>query len=160
MKLITYFLLLTSLLYSRITFSYPDKGDYVKFEAAFENDVILFEKKILSQNLENETFEVHSYFTFKGQTFREQRLIFPRTFLFTPEKIEHVLQTCVRREGALGEVIIKNKKIKVCEYYNEDSQLTEIVGSVPFGQIRFQIYLEGETFLDFHLKEFEQGKNF
>ena len=159
MKLITYILILTSTMYSITTFSYPNKGDYVKFEAAFENDVILFEKKILSQDLENETFEVHSYFTYKGEIFREQRIILPRTFLFTPEKIEHVLQTCVRREGALGEVIIQNKKIKVCEYYNEDSQLTEIVGRVPFGLLRFQIYLEGETFLDFHLKEFEMGKN-
>jgi hypothetical protein len=33
-----------------------------------------------------------------------------------------------------------------------------MIGPVPFGQVRFQVYLQGEEFLDFNLKKFSAGK--
>jgi len=148
------FILFLTMAFSPSSFAYPRQGDYVRFEAHYKDSMVQFEKEILSEDKEAEIFEVRSFFSYKGQILKEQIVSLPKAFLFTPEKIKNVLQTCVQREGALGEIILQNQKIKLCEYYNEDSQLTDMVGEVPFGQIRFQIYLEGETFLDFNLKEF------
>lgn len=159
MKLITYFGIVFISFFSEISHSYPRQGDYVRFEAQYKDSMVQFEKEIPSENSEADIFEARSFFSYKGQILKEQIVSLPKAFLFTPEKIRHVLQTCVQREGALGEIILQNKKIKLCEYYNEDSQLTNMVGEVPFGQIRFQIYLEGETFLDFNLKEFRSIRN-
>jgi hypothetical protein len=155
MKLVTYIGIVSIGLFSEISHSYPRQGDYVRFEANYKDSKVQFEKEIISEDSDAEIFEVRSFYTYKGQILKEQIVSLPKTFLFTPEKIKHVLETCVQREGALGEITLQNKKIKLCEYYNEDSQLTDMVGEVPFGQIRFQVYLEGETFLDFHLKEFK-----
>jgi hypothetical protein len=53
---------------------------------------------------------------------------------------------------------IEDKVIKVCEFYNEDSQLSYMIGEVPFGQVKFQIYLQDEDFLDFNLTRFVHGE--
>jgi hypothetical protein len=89
--------------------------------------------------------------------YRDEVLSLPRSFLYSPEKIANVLATCVSREGALGHERIQGRTIEVCEFYNEDSQMTTILGKVPFGQVRFQEYLGEGEFLDFQLVRFQFG---
>ncbi len=56
-----------------------------------------------------------------------------------------------RGQGALWDLMVLGSKMRVCEFYHEDSRLTYILGPVPFGLIRFQVYPGEEEFLDFHL---------
>jgi hypothetical protein len=140
------------------SWSYPESGDFVQYEASYEGAQVLMEKKVLSHDLENDTFIVRTLVTYKERIIQDQTVILPRSFLYTPEKIQHVIDTCLSREGAISEVRVQGKELEVCEFYNDDYQLTSMIGSVPFGQVRFQVYLQGEEFLDFNLKKFSAGK--
>jgi hypothetical protein len=150
----SFFILLTS----SFVWSYPESGDFVQYEASYEGSLVLMEKKVLSHDSENDSFKVRTLVTYKERIIQDQTVILPRSFLYTPEKIQHVIDTCLTREGAISDVRVQGKELKVCEFYNEDSQLTFMIGPVPFGQVRFQVYLQGDEFLDFNLKKFAAGK--
>ena len=136
---------------SQGAYSYPAIRDRVRYEALFEGAVVVQEKEITHQSPEGEGFGVHSVTTYRGTIVEERRVELPRSFLYTPEKIAHVIKDCVRREGALSRMDVLGVSMSVCEFYNEDSQLSSILGPVPFGLIRFQVYIGDEDFLDFHL---------
>ena len=134
--------------------AYPSLGDFVRYEAKYEGSMIVLEKKVLSHNTVENTFEVRTLMTYKERIIQDVTHILPHSFLYNPEKIANVIKTCYAREGMLTDLVIQSKKITVCEFYNEDSQLTDMIGPVPFGLVRFQNYLQGEEFLDFNLTYF------
>jgi hypothetical protein len=146
-----FFLILLVPVFAR---AYPGLGDFVAHEAFYEGSIVRIEKRILTHDQIHDVFTVHTKATFRGEILQDQRLEIPRTFLYTPSKVSDVLKNCIRREGARGQVSVQSKTIEVCEFFHEDSQLTYMIGDVPFGQVRYQIYLEEEEFLDFFLKEF------
>ncbi len=137
-----------------LSFAFPNVGDYVRYEAPYNGSPAVIEKRILSHNPETDTFLVDVLKTYRGQTLEHSVYDTERSFLYDDAKIGNVLATCTIRGGALGTVRVNGQSIKICEFYNEDSQLTNILGKVPFGVLRFQIYLQGEDFLDFYLTKF------
>jgi hypothetical protein len=145
-------------LYRPLAWAFPAKGDYVRYEAPYEGHPVIIEKEILDDLEEQNQFLIKTTTTYQGQVLRE--LIYPedKFYTLTPQKIESILKHCVEREGARGTYTIGSQTVDVCESYNEDSQLTQMVGMVPFGMIRFQIYLEEEEFLDFYLTQFRQSR--
>lgn len=134
--------------------SFPSVGNWVHYEALYEGEPLIIEKTVLSHDADTDVFQIRSKIQYRNEVLKNETIAQPGTFLYTPKKVEQVLQNCVRREGAIGEVTLDDQVIPVCEFYNEDSQLSEMIGPVPFGLIRFQVYLEDETFLDFHLTRF------
>jgi len=137
--------------------AYPALGDRVEYQAFWEQDPVVMTKEVISQDAESGLYRVHTLTTFRNQILQDQTVDLPKSFLYTPEKIKDVMRTCESREGALGLEKIDGKMLKVCEFYNEDSQLTNILGPVPFGLIRFQVYIGGEDFLDFHATRVRAG---
>ena len=148
-KFLFFILLLPSL-----SFAYPALGDFVHFEAKYEGSVIIMEKKVLTHNIENNTFDVRTLITYKGEIIKDATYTLPYSFLYTPEKIALIMENCYSREGMITDLVISAKKVKACEFYHEDSQLTYMIGTVPFGQVRFQEYLGNGEFLDFNLTYF------
>ena len=138
--------------------AYPEMGDFVRFEALYEGQVVTLEKKILSHDVEKNSYLVRNLMLYNNEIIQDQTFELPHSFLYNPTKVQNVLETCESREGALGDMMVEDKNVKVCEFYDENSQLTYMIGHVPFGQVRFQIYLKDEEFLDFHLKRFHLGK--
>ena len=136
--------------------AYPALGDFVRYEAKYEGSMIVMERKILAHDTVEDTFEVRTLVTYQNRIIQDQIHVLPHNFLYTPEKIASVLKNCYAREGMLTDLVIGIQKITGCEFYNEDSQLTSIIGPVPFGLVRFQNYLQGEEFLDFNLTYFSQ----
>jgi hypothetical protein len=155
MKILITFLLLV---FSSLVWSFPKVGDFVRFEAHFQGDHYKIEKKVLAYDQEKDLFKVRTLSLVNNEISQDQSHDLPRNFLYTREKVENVFKTCVSREGALGQMRIEDKVIKVCEFYNEDSQLSYMIGEVPFGQVKFQIYLQDEDFLDFNLTRFVHGE--
>ena len=131
--------------------AYPAVGDRVRYEAVFGGALVVQEKEVARQDASGEVFGVHSVTTYRGNIVEEKWIELPRSFLYTPEKIADVIRDCVRREGALSRMNVLGVSMRVCEFYNEDSQLSSILGPVPFGLIRFQVYIGDEDFLDFYL---------
>ena len=148
-------LLIIFFIYSINVYAYPELHDYARFEAPYNGSMVIYEKTIKDVDPEKQSYLVNTLITYKGQIIQEKEAVLPRAFLFTQEKIQNVLKTCASRGGARWHTEIQGQTIQTCSYYNEDSMLEEIVGDVPFGQIRFQIYLEGEEFLDFNLVKFK-----
>ncbi len=144
--------------FSSSLWAYPEMGDFVRFEALYEGQVVTLEKKVLSHDLEKNTYRVRNLMLYKNEIIQDQTFELPHSFLYTPAKVQNVLETCESREGAIGDMMVEDKNVKVCEFYDENSQLTYMIGQVPFGQVRFQIYLKDEDFLDFHLKRFHLGE--
>ena len=138
-------------------FAYPAVGDRVRYEAPFQGDVVIQEKEIQHQDPTGAVFGVHTITTYRGNVVDEKWVDLPRSFLYTPEKIEDVIRNCVRREGAISTMIVLGASMKVCEFYHEDSQLSYMLGPVPFGLIRFQVYIGDEDFLDFYLTAKNEG---
>jgi hypothetical protein len=131
--------------------AFPSVGDRVRYEAPYRDAMVIQEKEVLREDIQRQVFEVHTITTYLGNVVDEKWVELPGSFLYTPEKIADVIRNCVRREGALSDLMVLGSKMRVCEFYHEDSQLTYILGPVPFGLIRFQVYLGEEEFLDFHL---------
>lgn len=139
-------------------FAYPSIGDRVRYEAPYQGTMVIQEKEILHQDPTGGVFGVHTITTYRGNVVEEKWVDLPRSFLYTPDKISDVIRNCVRREGALSTMSVLGVPMKVCEFYHEDSQLSYILGPVPFGLIRFQVYIGDEDFLDFHLTAKIEGK--
>ena len=117
----------------------------------------MIEKTIRDADPEGKNFLVHSLITFNGNVVEDKEAVMSRSFMFDKDKIANVLKTCHSRGGARWHIVLQGQTIQTCTYYNEDAQLDEMVGDVPFGQIRFQIYLGNEEFLDFNLVKFNAG---
>ena len=147
-------------LFPTFVWAFPAEGDFVQYIASYKNFPVVMEKKVVAHDSEHNSFTVSTITTYKERVIQDQLVELPESFLYNLIKIQHVLDTCVSREGALSLMLIQGKKMQVCEFYNEDSQLSDILGPVPFGQIRFQVYLEGEEFLDFNLNKYEMGFHF
>ena len=139
---------------SSFAHAYPSLGDFVRYEAKYEGSIIKMERKVLSHDTVENTFEVRTLLTYQDRIIQDDTHVLPHSFLYTPEKVASVIKNCYAREGMLTDLVIQNKKITACEFYNEDSQLTNMIGPVPFGLVRFQNYLQGEEFLDFNLTYF------
>jgi hypothetical protein len=137
--------------------AFPAVGDHVEFESQYKGRKIVFEKSVKTYDSATDHFGVRFLKRVGDSVLRDEVLLMPRAFLYTPEKIIHVLKTCVSREGALGRERIQGQTVEVCEFYNEDSQMTTILGKVPFGQVRFQEYLGDGEFLDYHLVRLQFG---
>ena len=141
-----------------LAFAYPAVGDRVRYEATYEGSPVIQEKEILHQDPSAEVFGVHTITTYRGNVVEEKWVDLPKSFLYTPDKISDVIRNCVRREGALSTLSVLGAPMRVCEFYHEDSQLSYILGPVPFGLIRFQVYIGDEDFLDFHLTAKIEGR--
>lgn len=142
-------------LLSTAAHAYPALGDFVRYEAKYEGSMVVMEKRVLNHDVVENSFEVRTLVTYQDRVLQDETYSLPHNFLYTPEKVASVIKNCEAREGAISNVVVQGKKLKVCEFYNEESQLTDMIGPVPFGLVRFQIYLEGEEFLDFNLSAFE-----
>ena len=160
MKLVTIALssFIVSCLFSVTSWAFPETGDFVQFVAMYEGSPVVMEKRVLFYDPADKMCKVKSIMTYKDRVIQEQTVKVPDTFLYNLEKIQDVLRNCEAREGVISNVTVDGKSFQVCEFYNEDSQLTSMIGPVPFGLVRYQVYLEGETFLDFNLTKFILGK--
>jgi hypothetical protein len=146
--------LLLLCLVSSFAYAYPSLGDFVRYEAKYEGSMIKMERKVLSHDTVQNTFEVRTLVIYQDRIIQDDTHVLPHSFLYTPEKVASVIKNCYAREGMLTNMVIQNKKLTVCEFYDEGSQLTNMIGPVPFGLVRFQNYLQGEEFLDFNLTYF------
>jgi hypothetical protein len=142
------------LLLPNLAFAYPSLGDFVRYEAKFEGSMVVMEKKVISHDSAENTYDVRTITTYKDRILQDIVHVLPHSFMYNPEKVASVLNNCYEREGMLTDLVISEKKLTVCEFYHEDSQLTYMIGPVPFGQVRFQVYQQGEDFLDFNLTYF------
>jgi len=144
-------------LFSLSSFAFPANGDFAQYTAKYEGFPVVMEKRVLAHDGDSDQFVVRTLTTYRDRVLQDQTVTLPRSFLYSLDKIKDVIQHCVAREGAVQVVQVLGAKMEICEFYNEDSQLTNILGPVPFGQIRFQTYIGGEDFLDFNLSAFTQG---
>ena len=144
-------------LFPTFVWAFPAKGDFVQYVASYKNSPVIMEKRVVAHDNERNSFTVSTITIYRDRVIQDLLVELPESFLYNSIKIQHVLDTCASREGAVGRMVIQGKEMQVCEFYNEDSQLSDILGPVPFGQIRFQVYLEGEEFLDFNLTKYEMG---
>lgn len=151
-------LLTLSLIFSLKTWAYPEVGDFVRYEAQDQGKVVAIEKKVLSTSADNSSLEVRTLIIFDQEIRRDETHVFPKEFLFNPEKLGRLLKSCLGRHGALGEELIQDQWIRTCSFFNEDALMTSTMGDVPFGEVRFQIYLGEGEFLDFNLVQFRMGK--
>jgi hypothetical protein len=137
--------------------AFPAVGDHVEFESRYKDRKIVLEKSVKTYDSATDHFGVRFLVRVGDSVLRDEVLLMPRIFFYSPEKIDHLLKTCVSREGALGQERIQGRTVEVCEFYHEDSQMTTILGKVPFGQVRFQEYLGDGEFLDYHLVRLQFG---
>lgn len=148
------FLPLLLIFFSFNTFAFPAVGDFARYEAQFRGEKVVMEKELLDFSFERKAFMQLTRLIMKGEVIQEQLLEIESLWFYTEAKVNNVLKNCLRREGALGKVEIEGKVIKTCTFYNEDAQLDYSIGMVPFGQVRFQLFVTGEEFLDFNLVKF------
>lgn len=148
------YLLISSVLLSVKAFAFPAVGDYARYEARFRGEIMVMEKQLTSQNADQNTFTQVTRVLMKDEVLQEEIVEIASLWLYSREKVSNVLKNCLRREGAPGSIIIQGQNIKTCTFFNEESQLDYSIGMVPFGQVRFQVHLGGEEFLDFNLVKF------
>ena len=153
------FLLAFTILFPSLVLAYPAVGDFVRYEAKYEGDIVAMERKVLSYDANEDKLEVRNLVIFHGEITRDETFMLPKAFLFNAEKMANLLKTCIRREGVLGSESIEGKIIRTCSFYNEDSMMTSTIGDVPFGDVRYQLYLGDGEFLDFNLVKFRNGAN-
>jgi hypothetical protein len=137
--------------------AFPNVGDFVQYEAKYEDDVVIQRKKIISYDEVRDSFQIGYIVSFKGRILEQVVYDTSRSFIYSKDKVLDVLKNCQIREGALSDYDIQGKIVKACEFYDEPSQLSYMIGMVPFGSIRFQTYLGNEEFLDFYITKFEMG---
>lgn len=152
------FLLAFALFVPSLVLAYPAVGDFVRYEAKYQGIIVAMERKVLSYDADADTMEVRSLLIVDGEVTKDQTFMQPKTFLFNAEKMANLLKTCLRREGIVGSETVEGITFKTCSFYNEDAMMTSTIGDVPFGDVRYQIYLQGEEFLDFNLVKFRHGQ--
>lgn len=135
--------------------AFPQVGNYARYEAEYKGSIFELKKMLLDYDQERNTFFMVTKLSQDEETISEDYSELPYMWFYSNEKVENVLKTCIRREGAREIVIVSNQKIEACTFFNEDAQLDYTVGMVPFGQLRFQSYLGKGEFLDFYLKDFQ-----
>lgn len=141
-------------MFSLNAFAFPKEGDYARFLAFHKGDTYEYKKSIIEYYPDRHSYLVISKLSKNEETLYEIIIEQAHTWFYTEAKVQHVFESCVRREGALGDTFIQGVKVKTCTFHNEDSQLDYSIGMVPFGQIRFQEYLGHGEFLDFNLVDF------
>lgn len=152
--LVKYLFVLLSTLLPVQVFAFPALGDYARYVASFRGDSYEVKRTLTEYYPESNSFR-HVWKLSKNDILiKEESTQLPYGWFYTEKKIENVLSSCVRREGVLGNELIQNEMIPTCAFFNEESLLDYSVGMVPFGQVRFQLRLTGEDFLDFHLVSF------
>ena len=134
--------------------SFPEVGNYARYEAHYQGQVFELKKTLIEHYQEKDTFLLVTKLSSEEEVISEDYSELPRMWFYSRSKVESVLANCHRREGARENVIIHGQKIEACTFYHEDSQLDYTIGMVPFGQIRFQSYLGRGEYLDFFLKDF------
>lgn len=152
-SMMLFFLMLLGF-YSSNIHAFPQEGDHARYEARYQGKTYEMKKSIIGYYADKDSYLVASKVSLNGEILDESLNELSSSWLYTPSKIENVLKTCVRREGALETLKISGKSVQVCSFYNEDAQMDYSIGMVPFGQVRFQHYLGGGEFLDFYLVDF------
>ena len=149
-----YFYLVCLILFSSKSEAFPEVGNYVRFLATHNGKVFEYKKTLLEFDSEMKSFTMIEKISTDDEIVQERVTQLPSFWFYTEAKVQNVLKTCTRREGALGKVLVEGKEIPTCTFYSEESQMDYIIGMVPFGQIRFQHYLGKNEFLDFYLQDF------
>ncbi len=139
-------------------FAFPNVGDSVQYEAPYKDGVLIHKKKIISYDKVRDSFQIGNVVTFKGEILEQVVDDTHRSWLYSEKQVEDVLTDCRMREGSLTDMEIDHKIAKVCEFYDEPSQLSYMIGMVPFAAVRFQHYISATEYLDFYLTKFEMGK--
>lgn len=150
-----YFLTLTLIFTSLKTMAFPQEGDYARYLATYKGEVYEYKRHLIEYYPEKDAYLHVSKLSLNEITINERVTILPKMFFYTEEKVQNVLKTCLRREGALETVVLNEQRIKACTFHNEDAQLDYTIGMVPFGQLRFQEYLGNGEFLDFYLVDYK-----
>lgn len=134
--------------------AFPNEGNYARYLASFNGETYEYKKMLTHFNPQKNTFVQITKLSKGDEIIRESSNELAYMWFYNEAKVQNVLDTCVRREGALGDYVVQEQTIKSCAFYSEDSGLEYVIGMVPFGQLRFQIYLQNEDFLDFYLVNF------
>lgn len=150
-----YFLTLTLIFTSIKAMAFPQEGDYARYFATYKGEVYEYKRHLIEYYPEKDAYLHISKLSLNETTINERVTILPKMFFYTEEKVQNVLKTCLRREGALETVVLNGDRIKACTFHNEDAQLDYTIGMVPFGQLRFQEYLGNGEFLDFYLVDYK-----
>lgn len=152
------FLLISFLLLcSSLSFSFPNEGDFVRYQAQQGSDTYEIKKGLIEYDPFTDSYLETYKLTLNEEILDEYVIAVQSWWLYNPTKVLDLLRTCVRREGALERMKIANSFVDVCTFHNESAQLDYSIGMVPFGQVRFQHYLGGSQFLDFYLVDFQMG---
>lgn len=143
---------------SAYAFAFPNVGDSVQYEAPFKDGIIIHKKKIISYDQVRDSFQVGEVVTFKGEILEQVVHDTKRSWLYSQERVADILKGCRQREGSLTDMEIDHEIVSVCEFYDEPSQLSYMIGMVPFAAVRFQHFTSTTEYLDFYLTKFEMGK--
>lgn len=139
---------------SALATSFPQVGNYARYIAHHQGKIYEMKKSLIDYDISSDSFLQVSKVSVDEEIMSESMNLLQSMWFYTPEKVNNVLKTCLRREGALGFTQISFQKVQTCTFYNEDAQLDYSIGMVPFGQVRFQEYLGQGQFLDFYLVDF------
>ena len=150
-----FFLMLTLIITSLHALAFPQEGDYARYLATYKGEVYEYKRHLVEYYPDKDAYLHVSKLSLNETTLSERWNILSPMWFYTEAKVQNVLNTCMRREGALETVILNNQRIKACTFHNEDAQLDYTIGMVPFGQLRFQEYLGNGEFLDFYLVDFK-----
>ena len=149
------FLLSLSLIITSLNaWAFPKEGDFARYLATHKGEVYEYKRHLVEYYPDKDAYLHVIKLSLNETTISERWTILPKMWFYTEEKVQNVLNTCLRREGALETVILNEQRIKACTFHNEDAQLDYTIGMVPFGQLRFQEYLGNGEFLDFYLVDF------
>lgn len=143
---------------SAYAFAFPNVGDFVQYEAHYKEGTLIHKKKIISYDQVRDSFQVGEIVTFKGEILEQVVHDTKRSWLYSDKQVEDVLKGCRQREGSLTDMEIDHKIVSVCEFYDEPSQLSYMIGMVPFAAVRFQRFISTTEYLYFYLTKFEMGK--
>jgi len=149
-----FIIFLTLFSYQALALNFPEVGNYARYEAILHGKKYEMKKALIDYNSDQDSFTQASKMTTGDQVLEDSVYQIGRQWFYTPEKVESVLKNCLRREGAPEKIEISGVLISACTFHNMDAQLDYTIGMVPFGQLRFQLYLGRSEFLDFHLVEF------
>lgn len=134
--------------------AFPVLDNYARYLAIYNGEIYEIKKMLYGYNSNHDSFMQISTLYKADQKLDERITELPRTWFYSPQKVQNVLNNCLRREGALGEETIQGERVKTCTFFNEASQTDYSIGMVPFGQVRFQLLWEQGVYLDFNLVNF------
>lgn len=134
--------------------AFPEEGNFARYLATHKGNVYEYKRHLIEYYPDQDAYLHVSKLSLNEEIISERWTILSTTWFYTEAKVQNVLNTCMRREGALETVVLNGQRIKACTFHNEDAQLDYTIGMVPFGHLRFQEYLGNGEFLDFYLVDF------